>query len=568
MATDLTLLHAPAIYDFRDRDDMLFPYLSTSGDVPITPLYEYFPLGYKTLQRYLGERGHSVQIINLASTLLRYPKLDLPKYLASIDTKMFGLDLHWMIHVQGSLAIAQILKRVQPDVPVLFGGISATYYADELVRYPQVDQVMLGYDTHEPMVTLMEEIKGEHRFDRVPNLAWKKPSGDVVHNAFDHKPADFACGIDWSKQPVSQPKSLLPILEILTTQNAGCAYNCPWCGGSREAFRRIMKRQKAMARKPESEVAYEFGTLRTMPDRDKYHFYSVGSYNEPPGRMSNFIDEVGQSGFRSVSYEQFHLTPDDVLKKMVAANARTSITLSPESHDPRIAKLSGRGVYSMDEMEEWAEKALDMGIHQVDVWFFVGMPEQDHKSVMETVDYCDKLLARFEGTGLQPFICPMIPFLDPASTFFEHPEEHGYRVIHRTVEEHRRGMEHVSLIKRLNYETKWLPRKDLVIAGYDAVTKLFEVKGAHGVLPTKVAQAAADRGRDALQFLLTVDAASDIVDASTRERELAALGPEILRRNAEIFSGSVSNQAFPVNRKIGGRWFDEIPTIEALGLAG
>ena len=56
----MILLHAPAVFDFRDRRDIYFPFLGTSGDVPITPLYEYFPVGFKTLQRYLGERGHDV----------------------------------------------------------------------------------------------------------------------------------------------------------------------------------------------------------------------------------------------------------------------------------------------------------------------------------------------------------------------------------------------------------------------------------------------------------------------------------------------------------------------------
>src|SRR5688572_8563560 len=71
---DLLLIHAPAFFDFRDRDDIYFPYLSTSGDVPITPLYEYFPIGFKSLQRYLSDRGWEVAIVNLATVLLKYPK--------------------------------------------------------------------------------------------------------------------------------------------------------------------------------------------------------------------------------------------------------------------------------------------------------------------------------------------------------------------------------------------------------------------------------------------------------------------------------------------------------------
>ena len=57
LRADLVLLHAPAFFDFRNRRDIYFPFLGTSGDVPITPLYEYFPVGFKTLQRFLGDRA-------------------------------------------------------------------------------------------------------------------------------------------------------------------------------------------------------------------------------------------------------------------------------------------------------------------------------------------------------------------------------------------------------------------------------------------------------------------------------------------------------------------------------
>ena len=40
LSADLVLMHAPAFFDFRERRDIYFPFLGTSGDVPITPLYE------------------------------------------------------------------------------------------------------------------------------------------------------------------------------------------------------------------------------------------------------------------------------------------------------------------------------------------------------------------------------------------------------------------------------------------------------------------------------------------------------------------------------------------------
>lgn len=554
---DLLLVHAPASFDFRERRDIYFPYLSTSGDVPITPLYEYFPVGFKTLKRFLGERDHDVRIVNLATVLLKYPALDLRAFLSTLDVKMFGIDLHWMVHVQGSLAIAELLKSIHPDIPIIFGGISSTYYADELVRYPFIDMVMRGYDTHAPMAALLDCLKASGDLRTIPNLIWKQ-QGEVIDNAFSHTPDTFACGIDWSQMPEAQPSKTLPILEVLSTQNAGCAYNCGWCGGSRDAFRRIFKRHKAMARKELNEVAYEFSTMNSLPDQDRYHFYSIGSYNEPPARLKFFLEQVKQSRFKSISYEQFHLTSEDTLKTMARANSRTSITLSPESHDMKIAKLAGRGVYTPDEMERWIDVALDAGIHEIDIWYFIGMPEQDEQSVKENVAYCARLLGLFKKKRVVPLLCPMIPFLDPASTFFTYPEQHGYHTFYRTVEEHRRGMENASLINRVNYETRWLPRPELVRVGYEAVRSLVRIKGDIGFLPSGVACSIIRDIDDALEFMKVVHEIDCIADPKARARELDAIGDEILVRNRKMFNGNVANQSFPINREIGGRWFDEI----------
>jgi clorobiocin biosynthesis protein CloN6 len=550
---DLLLVHAPAFFDFRDREDVYFPYLSTSGDVPITPLYEYFPIGFKTIQRYLGERGYEVAILNLSTVLLKYPNLDLRALLASVDARLIGIDLHWMVHVQGSLEVARLAKSIHPETPIVFGGISSTYYARQLAEYPFIDLVLKGYDTHEPLMVLMNELEGDRRLERVENLTWKR-DGEIVENGLTYAPDAFSCGIDWTTVPRERGTQ---ILELMSTQNAGCAYNCGWCGGSRDAFRRVFKRKRAMVRKPAAEVRYEFEQARQTPDVGRYYFYSVGSYNETREGMNRFLDEIERTPFRGISYEQFHLASDDMLRRMVKANPRTTITLSPESHDMTIARLAGRGVYTPDEMEAWIERALDIGIHAIDIWYFIGMPHQTEASVLDTVAYCERLLKKFQGRRVTPLLCPMIPFLDPASNFFEHPEEHGYRTFFRTVEEHRRGMERASLVNRINYETRWLSREDLVRVGYRAVQQLTHLKGEYGALPGSVVRTVSARIDDALEFGAAVLEADCVSDPQARAHALAALGGEIRRRNDDIFFSGVANQAYPVNRAIGGRWFDE-----------
>ncbi len=555
---DLLLAHPPAFFDFRERRDIYFPFLGTSGDVPITPLYEYFPVGFKTLQRYLCDQGYDVKLVNLSTVLLRYPKLEFDALIEALDIKLLGLDLHWMVHVQGSLAVAERVKTIRPDIRVIFGGISSTYYADQLIRYPFVDMVMRGYCTHEPMAELLKAVKQDRDPVDVPNLLWKSAVGEVRDNRFSYTPTNFGCGIDWSDSPGEIATNTFPIRELVSTQMAGCAFNCGWCGGSRDSFRRINQCDHVIARKPQTEVAYEIDTTSARPDAEGYHFYAIGSYNEPESGMEHFVDQIGQTRLRSVSYEQFHLTDDRMLRRMAHANSRTTITLSPESHDPKVAKLAGRGVYTNQELERWIEKALDGGIHGIDLWYFIGMPEQDEASVLGTVEYCQQLLKRFQGERVNPMICPMIPFLDPASNFFENPDQHGYRVFYRSVEQHRRGMERASIINRINYETKWLSRSALVHVGFRAVRALMEAKAEAGMLPSSSIRDYNSRIDDALDFIDVVHEVDCIANPKERARELERLGDEILLRNNMIFFSGVMNQAFPINRDIGARWFDEM----------
>lgn len=557
LAADLLLVHPPAYFDFRNNSDVYWPFLSSGGSEPITPLYENFPVGFKTLQRFLTNRGHDVRILNLSTLLLKYPTCDVNKLFRNVEIKVFGIDLHWMVHVQGSLEIAKILKALHPHVPVLFGGISSTYYADELIRYPFIDMVMRGYDTHEPMATLLSELKNGRKFEKVPNLLWKDEHGDINDSGFSYTPRTLSCGMDLSTLP-QQNSGLFPIKDVLTTENAGCVHNCGWCGGSREAFRRVNKVNFPIVQKNLDELAFEMQTVGENPGGLSYNYYSLGTYSEPPNRLNVILDHMSQADLSSVMYDQFFLTSDAILRKMASAGKRVIVNLSPQSHDVRVSKLSGRGTYTMDEMEAWIDKALEYGISEIDIYFFIGMPEQDEKSVFDTVAYCQKLMERFNGRRVIPFICPMVPFLDPGSSYFENPDEWGFTVFYRTVEEHRRAMMRASLINRTNYETRWLSRYELVNVSYKAIRDLFALKGELGLFPSAVINPLVKRLDDAREFINVVHPIDCIENQEDRKKALREIGDEIRRRNNEIFTSGVVNQAFPINRKIGGRWYDEL----------
>ena len=157
LEADLFLLHAPSVYDFRERDDMLFAYLSDSDSVNVTSIYEMYPIGWFSMKQWLADRGFDAKIVNVASLMLMYPELDVKRLLGRLEAPIFGFDLHWMTQCHGAIELAAELKEVHPDALTIFGGISATYFAKQLIEYPSVDVVVQGYDTLAPVTELVSQ---------------------------------------------------------------------------------------------------------------------------------------------------------------------------------------------------------------------------------------------------------------------------------------------------------------------------------------------------------------------------------------------------------------------------
>jgi clorobiocin/coumermycin A biosynthesis protein CloN6/CouN6 len=281
----------------------------------------------------------------------------------------------------------------------------------------------------------------------------------------------------------------------------------------------------------------------------KTGIYALQCYSESKARLYEYLDVVKEMGYKTVNFEQFRLPDQETIEKMVAST-RAFINLSPESHDPVISKLAGRGTYTMKQMEDWIERALDAGIAGVMVWFFIGMPRQTRQSVMDTVDYCQSLLKKFRRKNVVPLMCPMVPFLDPGSQFFEEPAKHGYRIYRRSLEDHRQALVEPVWHKRLNYSTEWLSRRDLQEISYEAVTKLIEIKGELALLPGSWCKA----------VLSTIDETKRLlaeIEESVGARGLSDdLRRQILVYNRKILAYS-SDQIIPTQRPFGGRWFDD-----------
>jgi radical SAM superfamily enzyme YgiQ (UPF0313 family) len=177
---DLVLIHPPSVFDFRER---AIAYGPISDVIPSTPVFEMYPVGFLTMAAYLRRHGYRVRIVNLALLMLRSRRFDPAKYLARLRPKMFGIDLHWLPHALGSIEVARLLKRLHPEIPIVLGGISATYFHDELIREPAVDFVLRGTLTEPSLLALMRALDGDVILSRNDGEGSQDASIEVLRSA-------------------------------------------------------------------------------------------------------------------------------------------------------------------------------------------------------------------------------------------------------------------------------------------------------------------------------------------------------------------------------------------------
>lgn len=494
---DLILMHPPSVFRFRELPLFFGP---VSDVVPSTSVFEIYPIGFLTISEYLARTGFSCRIVNMALKMLQSRSFDPEAYLARLEPGIaFGIDLHWLPHADGSLSLAALAKKLHPRVPVILGGLSASYFHEEIMRdHPFVDFIVRGDAAEEPLRLLLSAIRDGAGFAEVPNLVWR--DGDRVRvNDLSFRPPDMDyINFDYSHLlrtaiRYHDPSGYIPFKYWLSYPVTaafccrGCTHNCGTCGGSRSSFQKVCGRSGPTFRSPDLLVE----DIRRISDYTGAPVIVLGDLLQAgDDYCDRFLSGMKKARIRNEICIEFFRPPSlEFLRKVADAIPAFNVEISPESHDIRVRKTFGKD-YTNEELEGMIEHLLDVGCRRVDLFFMVGLPGQTAASVMETVAYCGDLLARYGWNGrILPLIAPLAPFIDPGSLIFEQPERYGYRFFHRTLAEHRRAMLMPSWKFTLNYETDWMSRDEIVRVTYRSALALLDLKEQYGVIGRKKAAA-------------------------------------------------------------------------------
>ncbi len=515
----MVLLHAPSVYDFRERAIIPGP---ISEVVPSLYVFDMYPYGFLTLWTWLSRAGYRVGVFNLAAKMLLDGGFDVEGFLRRLEARVYGIDLHWMVHAHGALEVARIVKEHHPDSVVVLGGLSSSYYWGEILGgHPEVDAVVRGDSAEVPVELLLgASERGEFDPSGIPNLAWRDRDGRIRANPVSWVPESLdEFGVDHGLlvRQALRSRDLgstvpyaafleAPIAAVLTVK--GCPFACAACGGSRGCYERVAGR-RGLALKSPRAIAEE---VESVASRMRAPIFLIGDLRLGGGerRVEEVAREIRSLGLdNDLIFEFFTPAGRSTLEKIRGTAESVYLQISPESPFETVRRAFGRP-YGNGELERMVRAAVEMGFRRTDLYFMTGLPGQTPEMAAAVADYFGRLLestgaGRGGRGGLDAFTAPLAPFLDPGSEAFERPDLHGYRVLFRGLEDHRRALLAPHWKYTLNYETDAMDRDLISRASSEAAERLLRLKGEAGVSPPGVV----DAGLRRIEFCRRAEALID-----------------------------------------------------------
>ena len=479
---DVVLIHPPSFYDFRR--DIRFPGPIDRTVPNYTPAFIMFPIGLISMGAYLQDNGFKVKIINLAEKMVTDKDFNVDNFLRGLNSKIYGVDLHWAVHSQGAVRVAEMCKGHHPDSKVVLGGLTATYFADELVSsFNFIDCVVRG-EGEEPLLRLAENFEAPDVFHRTPNLTFLDGNGKVARTG-SLKVFDSIDSLDFTRLDLVEPvdRTITSIFYGSKLWNIpicrGCPLSCATCGGSSYSYRRLMNRDTPAFRSPEK-------ILEDLIILDGKKVNSVFLFQDPRLGGGKYVRRLFEalsgekwSNITSIGFELFHPASRSFIRYLSRNRPADHIglSISPESGLEPVRRIQGRD-YSNDELLKTCRYCREYDI-PLGVFYMIALGHESFETIRETWKLWEKIysLDKKSGRGRCIFqdFGPMI-FLDPGSLAFDDPVRYGYKLRFKRFQDYYGAMSSPHWSQWISYETANLSRLDIAYMILESAEKLLEYK--------------------------------------------------------------------------------------------
>jgi len=427
--TDILFLHVPKLHSYyRPLGDYMF--------------ILYIPVGLLGVADQLDKNGFKTRIVHLGIEREKRGKIDLARILEDYKPKVVALDLHWHFQSYDAIQVAESIKKLNPDMPVLLGGLTASCFAEEIMeRHACIDYIIRG-EAEVPCVDFMREFQGERDFSKVPNLVFRDAGQTQMNDVSFVADENILSATDYTNFSFIEdsPKYVEMLCSWMTIEGLsrksqafllreekgypviigrGCVNNCYYCGGSQAAQKKVVNRKGISFRSVPAilesirdieQAGFDFAMIEFDPlptqNADRFYRQLFSEIKSMKTRL-NFL------------VERWRLPSDDFLqsfKDCLGEDSRIHIALNSQNKEVR--RKTAMDFFDNEELEECLERIEKKNV-KCTLFFTFGMPEETHRDLIEMIQYQKALKKRFKSLSIKTWMIE----IEPGSCLSQFPEK-------------------------------------------------------------------------------------------------------------------------------------------------
>lgn len=341
----------------------------------------YFPYSVGILQAYAMK--HLPASERYKFLLPIYRRIRVADAVAELKDAEIVCFSTYVWNVRLSLAIAEALKRRNPEVLIVFGGPQVTYYFPPMVegflRQNRFVDVAVHGEGERPLAALLERA-GSRRWEEVPSTSFLTPEGTLCQTKCAERfkdlaevPSPYLEGIFDPLMAANPNEKWIGMWET----NRGCPFACTFCGWGSAVNTKVAKwNEERLYREIEwfadHRVEFVFcadANFGILP-RDIGLARHVARVKLERG----FPHRLAVQDTKNVKERAF-----EVREALAAADLNTGVVLSLQSLDPTTLKYIRRDNISLDAFFEVQRRFAAKGIESM-TDLILGLPGETYDS--------------------------------------------------------------------------------------------------------------------------------------------------------------------------------------------
>ena len=347
-----------------------------------------FPLALYTLGKYLEKKGFEVEYFD--------ERVDKKSHLLDSLKKnplFVGISTMTSYQIISSLKIAKTIRKINPNIPLVWGGLHPSMLPLQTIENKYVDYVIYG-EGEETLSELAEHFLGKRNLESIDGLVWKKDGKEFKNKErkiLDYNEVPFPYDIDKTilDKYLDKDTNITARQPVFYMSSRGCPFGCRFCYN--RYFNKYMWRPRNLNLiKKELEQLKERGVKRIFFGDD-----NIAVTKEHLLGICKIMKELNLNWSACIRVTYI----DDETSKILEDSNCDYLLFGIESGSPEMLKYINKGITIEDVRRcvKAVSKTKIIGMYS----FMFGFPEETEDHMRESFNLVDFIIKEDSRAEIQ-----------------------------------------------------------------------------------------------------------------------------------------------------------------------